>query len=150
MVDIVSPEKRSQMMSGIRSKNTRPELIIRKHLHKKGFRYRLHVKNMIGKPDMVFPRYHAVIFIHGCFWHGHPDCHLFKLPKTRTEFWNDKINRNRKNDNNSICSLLNSGWRVAIVWECSIRGKNANIHDVIEKIVEWLHSKQENFIDIRG
>ena len=93
MADVVDRKTRSRMMSGIRGKNTRPELLIRKGLHARGFRFRLHDKRLPGKPDLVLPKYSAVIFVHGCFWHGH-DCHLFKWPQSRREFWRKKITRN--------------------------------------------------------
>src|SRR5690606_16975078 len=99
--DIVSPKTRSRMMSGIRGKNTRPELILRSALHRKGFRFRLHRKDLPGRPDMIFPQYRAVLFVHGCFWHGH-NCHLFKWPSTREEFWREKIAGNIKRDKRQI------------------------------------------------
>lgn len=98
MVDIVDVSTRSRMMAGIKNRNTKPEILIRKLLHKKGFRFRLHVKDLPGKPDIVLPKYKALIFVNGCFWHGHINCHLFKLPATRTEFWQAKITRNQAND----------------------------------------------------
>ena len=122
MTDIVDPETRSRMMSGIRSKDTKPELLIRKGLHRLGFRYRLHVKDLPGKPDLVFPKYKAVILINGCFWHGH-DCHLFKMPSTRPDFWKEKIRKNRKRDSEVIDALEKNGWKVLSIWECSMRGK---------------------------
>jgi len=132
-------------MSGIRSTNTKPEHQIRKLLHRNGFRFRLHVKNLPGKPDIVLPRYHTVIFIHGCFWHGH-DCHLFKLPSTRTDFWQTKINRNRYNDQIAIDMLKESGWRVATVWECALRGKfRLNDTILIESLSEWIRSEKIQF-----
>jgi DNA mismatch endonuclease (patch repair protein) len=135
------------MMSGIRGKNTKPEILIRSLLHRQGFRFRLNVGNLPGKPDIVLPRFHAAIFVNGCFWHGH-DCKLFKLPKTRPDFWREKIEGNRANDNKVIQALLNDGWRVGVVWECSIRGKGKNIESVINKLGEWLRNN-ENFIVIK-
>ena len=122
MPDIVDPETRSRMMSNIRGKDTKPELLIRHALHAKGLRYRLHVKDIPGRPDMVFPRFRAVVFVHGCFWHGH-DCSLFHLPGTRTKYWKEKIEKNRKRDNEVAAMLLDSGWRYLVVWECAIRGR---------------------------
>ena len=118
MVDIVDVSTRSRMMAGIKGRNTKPEILIRKLLHKKGFRFRLHVKDLPGKPDIVLSKYKAVIFVNGCFWHGHKDCHLFKLPATRTEFWQEKITRNQANDSKSINLLLENNWKVGVVWEC--------------------------------
>ena len=148
MVDIVDPSTRSRMMAGIRGTNTKPELLIRSLLHKKGFRYRIHVKDLPGKPDIVLPKYRAVVFIHGCFWHGHKDCHLFRLPGTRTEFWQEKILRNQANDSRAVALLLASNWRVCIVWECSIRGARKDPEKVADTIANWL-SGTETFLEIR-
>ena len=126
------------MMSGIRGKNTKPELLIRKALFAKGFRYRLHNRRLPGKPDLVFPKYHAVIFIHGCFWHGH-DCHLFKWPSTRPEFWKTKINRNREVDIRNYKKLKEDGWRILTIWECAIKGKTRlSLDRVINSAEHWL------------
>ena len=126
------------MMSGIRSKNTRPELAVRREMHRRGFRYRLHAKELAGKPDIVLSRFRAVIFVHGCFWHGH-SCFLFRMPSTSTGFWKDKIDQNRKNDANAVGALLASGWRVAIVWECALRGKKeAGVSLVADALQRWL------------
>lgn len=147
MTDIVDSSTRSRMMAGIKSKNTKPELLIRSLLHKRGFRFRLHVKGLPGKPDIVLPKHNAVIFVNGCFWHGHKNCHLFKLPNTRTEFWQEKIIKNQVNDAKSIELLLKSNWKVCIVWECSIRGAKKDLNKVIKRISEWLLST-ESFIEI--
>lgn len=137
------------MMSGIRCKNTRPEVAIRKELFRRGFRYRLHAKELPGKPDFVFPRYRAAVFVHGCFWHGH-DCHLFRLPSTRLDFWETKIARNRANDGKAINALQSAGWRVATVWECSVKGKKApGILKVGDALAQWLESTEAN-LEIRG
>ncbi|MEI8210357.1 MAG: very short patch repair endonuclease [Methylococcales bacterium] len=141
MVDIVDTATRSRMMAGIRGKNTRPEILIRSLLHRQGFRFRLNVRDLPGKPDIVLPRFHAVIFVNGCFWHGH-NCPLFKWPKTRPDFWRQKIEGNQMNDITVKQTLLAAGWRVGIVWECSLRGKGKNIDDVINKITTWLGSDQ--------
>lgn len=136
-------------MSGIGPKNTKPEMVIRKGLHSQGFRYKLHVSNLPGKPDLVFPKYHAVIFVHGCFWHGH-DCNLFKWPSTREEFWRIKINRNRQKDVESRAALFSAGWRVGIIWECALKGKaRLQADDLIKKISEWLISSSI-FQEIQG
>lgn len=147
MVDIVDVSTRSRMMAGIKGRNTKPEILIRKLLHKKGFRFRIHVKDLPGKPDIVLPKYKAVIFVNGCFWHGHKDCHLFKLPATRTEFWQEKITRNQANDSKSINLLLENNWKVGVVWECSIRGATKDTNRVINIISEWL-SGESSFIEI--
>ena len=117
--DIVSPAVRSRMMAGIRGKNTKPELLLRSELHRLGFRFRLHRQDLPGRPDLVFPKRGAAIFVHGCFWHGH-DCHLFRLPKSRTEFWKEKIAGNVARDQRQIAALKEAGWRVGIVWECAM------------------------------
>ena len=148
MADVVDPATRSRMMSGIRGKNTKPELIIRKALHARGFRYRLHCK-LPGKPDLCLPKYRAVIFVHGCFWHGH-DCHLFKWPSTRPEFWREKIGRNRAVDAAAETKLLADGWRVATVWECALKGrKRRAIEDIAEDCADWLNSGGQR-LEIRG
>lgn len=150
MADVVSVAVRSRMMSGIRGKNTKPELIIRRGLHAKGFRYLLHDKRLPGKPDLVFPRYRAVIFVHGCFWHGH-DCHLFKWPKTRKEFWRKKIERNKEVDENALAVLAKSGWRYCIVWECALKGRTRLVgDDVIRSIARWLELRKNRTAIIRG
>lgn len=149
MADVVSPDVRSRMMSGIRGKNTKPELALRKGLHALGFRYRLHVADLPGKPDIVFPRLHAVIFVHGCFWHGH-DCPLFKWPSTRPEFWRAKIGRNRDNDTKNEVALLDFGWRLGIVWECALKGRGRlPPENVVARCADWLKS-DERRLEIRG
>jgi len=141
MADIVTPEKRSAMMSGIKGKDTRPEMTIRRGLHALGFRYRLDNRKIPGRPDLVLPKYNAVIFIHGCFWHQH-ECHLFKWPSTRQEFWFDKISENKERDKKTVERLLGEGWRVMIVWECTIRGKTRlDQPDLLNNISKWLQSK---------
>ena len=140
MTDVHSPAVRSKNLRAIRSKNTRPEIIIRQLLHASGFRYRLNVSSLPGKPDIVFPKYKAVIQVNGCFWHGH-NCKFFKLPATRPSFWHDKININRANDKKSLHALENLGWRVATVWECAVRGKQKTDLDQLRvTLSEWLRS----------
>jgi DNA mismatch endonuclease (patch repair protein) len=113
MTDVVDAITRSRMMSGIRGKNTKPEKLVRSLLHRQGFRFRLHVSNLPGKPDIVLPRYNAVIFVHGCFWHRHA-CRFFKWPQTRPDFWREKIARNCSNDLKSRRALKKEGWRIGI------------------------------------
>ncbi|TPL38891.1 very short patch repair endonuclease [Mesorhizobium sp. B2-4-6] len=140
MADIVTPEIRSQMMAGIRGKNTKPELVLRRGLHAAGFRFRLHDRSLPGNPDIVFPRYRAVLFAHGCFWHGH-DCHLFKWPSSRPDFWRTKIHRNREVDARVTASLQQAGWRQGIVWECALKGRTRlPIEAVLAECVSWLQS----------
>ncbi len=121
MADIISPERRSALMSRIRGKDTKIELEIRKGLHALGFRYRLGGAGLPGRPDIVLPKYRTVVFVHGCFWHQH-DCHLFRLPKTRPEFWKAKVDANRARDLQTAGRLAAIGWHVETVWECSLRG----------------------------
>jgi len=138
VTDIVDAKTRSRMMSGIRGKNTKPEIIIRKVLFSKGFRYRLHDKRLPGSPDLVFPKYNAVIFIHGCFWHAH-ECHLFKWPATREEFWKTKITGNKIRDKKNIDKLLGAGWRVLIIWECATKGRGRHSSESIGvQVAKWL------------
>jgi len=149
MADIVSPEVRSRMMAGIRGKNTKPELGIRRALFARGFRYRLHSRNLPGKPDIVLPRYRAVVLIHGCYWHGH-NCDLFRLPKSNRNFWLDKISGNRARDARKLKELRAAGWRVALVWECSIRGAGNNAIDrVAARLARWLQKSSSGKIEIR-
>lgn len=138
MADVVSKQVRSRMMSGIRCKNTKPELIIRRGLHARGFRFRLHDKRLPGNPDIVFPKHKAVILVHGCFWHGH-ECHLFKWPKSREEFWRSKIEGNRDRDIRVRDELITAGYRVRLVWECEIRSLRSS-STLIDELAAWLGS----------
>lgn len=141
MADVVTPEVRSRMMAGIRGKNTKPEMIIRKGLHRLGLRFLVHDKRLPGKPDLVFPKWRAAIFVNGCFWHGH-DCRLFKLPSTRTEFWRDKIASNKERDANALRKLDEAGWRVLSIWECEIKGRSAEDNEsVLQRCKNWLTAK---------
>lgn len=127
-------------MSGIRGRDTKPELRIRKALHARGFRYRVHQTRLPGKPDIVLPRFHAVVLVHGCFWHGH-DCPLFRLPGTRTDFWQEKIERNQTRDREVAIALCEAGWRRATIWECSLRGPQRWDFDVlIDRVSDWLRN----------
>lgn len=149
MPDVVSPETRSRMMSGIRGRDTKPELVLRRGLHAFGFRFRLHARELPGRPDMVFPRRRAALFAHGCFWHGH-DCPLFRLPGTRAEFWQAKIDGNRQRDAAAEAALLEGGWRVGAVWECALRGRTAlPFSTVMDRCAAWLRSDEPR-LDIRG
>lgn len=149
MVDVVSKAVRSRMMAGIRGKNTKPELIIRHGVFSQGLRFRLHVGGLPGRPDLVFPRYKAVIFVHGCFWHGH-DCGSFRNPATNAKFWKEKIYGNRKRDLRHVSALLSDGWRVMTIWECALRGKKTRTSErVVGRIVRWLESRSKK-AEIRG
>lgn len=140
MADIVPAEVRSRMMSGIRGRDTKPEMLLRRGLHAMGFRFRVSDRKLPGSPDIVFPRYRAVLFAHGCFWHGH-DCHLFRLPGTRREFWQAKIEGNRVRDEATEERLADAGWRVLTVWECALRGRARRpLDEVLADCAAWLRS----------
>ncbi|MEO7247170.1 MAG: very short patch repair endonuclease [Novosphingobium sp.] len=142
MADIVSPAVRSRMMAGIGNANTKPEMIIRRGLHALGWRYRLHAKGLPGRPDLVFPSRRAVIFVQGCFWHGH-DCVLFRWPATRAEFWRTKISGNITRDHRVRGELLELGWRVVDVWECTLKGRNRRpVDEVITGCAAFLEGKE--------
>ena len=124
------------MMASIRGRNTRPEMALRKALHRLGFRYRLHDRKLPGHPDLVFPKYRAVIFVHGCFWHRHSGCRYATNPATNTEFWERKFRENVERDERNISKLRNQGWRVAVIWECAL--KRDNPEAIAEKVSHWL------------
>jgi DNA mismatch endonuclease (patch repair protein) len=137
------------MMAGIRGKNTKPEIILRRGLHRGGFRFQLHRKDLPGKPDLVFPKHRAVLFAQGCFWHGH-DCHLFKWPKTREEFWRSKIQENQDRDQKCFERLRSEGWRIGEVWECGLKGRlSLPISEVLSRCTDWLLSN-ESSLQIQG
>lgn len=121
MADVHDKATRSYNMSQVKSKNTKPELLVRKYLHAQGFRYRLNDKKLPGKPDIVLPKYKTVILVHGCFWHGHKNCKYATIPKTRTEWWTNKINYNQLNDKKAISLLKKDGWKVITVYECQLK-----------------------------
>jgi DNA mismatch endonuclease, patch repair protein len=149
MADVVPPDVRSRMMAKIKPRDTKIETTLRKSLHAIGFRYRLHVSNLPGKPDVVLPRWRAVIFANGCFWHGH-NCPLFVWPKSRPEWWREKIFRNQSKDKNAIEALIATGWRVGIVWECALKGRSKRpLETVISSCDKWLRS-EETFFELRG
>lgn len=129
-MDIISPERRSALMSRIRGKDTGIEVTVRKGLHRLGFRYRLGGAGLLGRPDIVLPKYRTVVFVHGCFWHGH-DCPLYRMPKTRTEFWHAKIEANRDRDEHKAAELRAAGWKVETVRECQIRNVSSRDSDAV-------------------
>jgi DNA mismatch endonuclease (patch repair protein) len=137
MADIVPPEKRSAMMAAVRGKDTKPELILRRMLHRAGFRYRLHRRDLPGAPDVVFPGRRLVIFVHGCFWHGHAGCRYATVPKTRREFWVAKVEANRARDARVEDALRRQGWRVLVIWECETR----KLDELGERLVSLLQSQ---------
>jgi len=138
MTDVHDKKTRSYNMSQIRAKNTKPEMTVRKYLFGQGFRYRLHEKKLPGKPDIVLPKYNVVIFVHGCFWHGHDGCKYFVMPKTRTEWWLNKINRNKKLDSENLKKLKAEGWKVISIFECDL--KNGKTERTLKNIVKQLEA----------
>jgi DNA mismatch endonuclease (patch repair protein) len=145
-MDIVDAGTRSRMMSSVRSKDTRFETEIRRRIFEKGFRYRLHRRDMPGTPDIVFPKYHAVILLHGCFWHLH-GCARSKLPKTRTKWWKEKLETNRRRDYAVLQQLADLNWRVMVVWECSYRkagmSQELALDSIAEEAIKFLKSKDK-------
>jgi DNA mismatch endonuclease (patch repair protein) len=138
MVDVLTPDQRRLNMSRIRNKDTAPEMVLRRGLHKRGLRFRLHRRDLPGCPDLVFPYFRAVIFVNGCFWHGH-DCPKFVLPMTRTEFWAAKITKNRSRDASALEELSARGWRTRVIWECALRGThNQAVEELLDTVIEWL------------
>lgn len=137
MADVVDPATRSRMMAGIRGKDTKPELVLRRLLHKLGFRFRLHRRDLPGRPDIVLPKYRTTVFVNGCYWHGHEDCHLFRLPESRREFWEDKIAANRVRDRRVRECLLDAGWKVVDVWECAVtKSRKLSDEELERRLVE--------------
>ena len=151
-MDTLSPADRHKNMSHIHGKDTKPEKLIRSALFKAGFRYRICDKRYPGKPDIVFPHYYAVVFINGCFWHAHEDCRYFVFPKSNKEFWKNKFERNKARDAENLKYFKDECWRICVVWECAIRGKNSRqkIEKVTEQIIQWLEIPDEMFLEIKG
>lgn len=133
MADVHEPHIRSYNMSQIRGKNTKPEILVRKFLFKNGFRYRLHDKRLPGKPDIVLKKYNTVLFVHGCFWHGHKGCKYYKIPKTNTKWWKNKIESNIEKDKVNQKKLTANGWKVITIWECELKKKN--IEKTLSKLI---------------
>lgn len=149
MIDVVDQSTRSRMMAGIKGKNTRPELLVRQYLHRRGFRYRLHVRSLPGSPDIVLPKWKTAIFVHGCFWHRHRGCRFTTMPATNSEWWQRKFGENIDRDQRSMANLVEAGWRVIVLWECGLRaiqGDESSLHwlencilypEAENRIVEW-------------
>lgn len=144
MADVHEPETRSYNMSQIQAKDTKPEMIVRKFLHSNGFRYRLHVKDLPGKPDLTLPKYSTVIFVHGCFWHAHEGCEYFKVPETRTDWWKKKLYGNKERDEKNIHELKNERWNVIIIWECELRPENRD--KTLKKLTYRLEENQQTYL----
>lgn len=148
MADVMSKATRSALMSRIRARDTRPELCVRHYLWRAGFRYRLCPRNLPGKPDLVLPKWRKIILVHGCFWHQHAGCPYFRLPKTRTSFWADKLRKNRCRDAAVIDRLVCDGWQIAVVWECALRLDPSKTG---AKLAAWIvHGKTHIEIDGRA
>lgn len=141
-VDVLTPDQRNLNMRRIRGKDTKPELLLRRGLHLAGLRFRLHSTKLVGRPDLIFPRYGAVVLVHGCFWHGH-DCPLFKLPATRPAFWHLKIRQNQMRDQSVVKSLIADGWRVLTVWECAVKGPRRfkSEQHIIDRCISFIKGK---------
>ena len=134
-MDNLTKEKRSKVMSSIRSADTKPELLLRKLLHAQGFRFRLHGKGLPGRPDIILPKHNAVILVHGCFWHNHQGCKYSHVPETRTSYWKGKLQRNKERDKGNVKALTSLGLRVAVVWECSIKEQ---AQEMLEQLTSWI------------
>jgi DNA mismatch endonuclease, patch repair protein len=147
MIDVVDKATRSRMMAGIRGKDTQPELGLRSALHRLGLRYRLHARELPGRPDILLPKHRAAIQVHGCFWHRHESCHYCTTPAGNTQFWRAKFDETVKRDKRNLEALQKLGWKVAIVWECSIKDKGADA--IAKTIAAWLESRK-SFKEIAG
>jgi DNA mismatch endonuclease (patch repair protein) len=143
MTDIVTPEVRSRMMSRIRGRDTGPEKIVRSLLFRSGFRFRLHRRDLPGRPDIVLPKYRAVIFINGCFWHAHARCAYATSPSSNRKFWETKLAANQERDRRNIGKLRQAGWRVLVVWECTVRGKQ-DLFELEDQLGIWIRSAAES------
>lgn len=140
-MDVHEPEVRSYNMSRIRSKDTKPEMLVRRALFAKGFRFRLHDKKLPGKPDLVLPKYHTVVLVHGCFWHGHEGCKYYVVPKTRTKWWLDKIANNKIKDIDNMKRLIQGNWKVITIFECELKPKN--ITETITKLIDKISNSKD-------
>ena len=143
MADKFTSEQRHTCMSHVKNKNTKPEILVRKALFSKGFRYRINDRKIKGNPDIVLKKYHTAIFVNGCFWHGHKNCKKATIPETNTDFWREKIETNQRRDKETITALRNDGWKVIVVWECELSKKR--LSDRIELLVEEI--KQDSLQD---
>ena len=148
MVDVHSKATRSKNMSAIRAVHTKPEITVRRALHAMGFRFRLHSKNLLGKPDIILPKYKVVIFVNGCFWHKH-ECDVFRLPSTRKEWWDKKLTGNRLRDESVQDKLREIGWRVIVIWECALKGSTrlppAELYSYLGR---WIKNTKSNYVEI--
>lgn len=143
MPDVLTPQQRHRCMSHIRSKATKPEMLVRKWLWAHGYRYRLNVKSVPGKPDIVMRKYRTAVFVNGCFWHGHEGCKLFVMPKTNTEFWQNKIEYNRQRDKRNYDILIQNGWQVIVLWQCKLA--KDKLENIMQSVAVALN---ENYLKI--
>jgi DNA mismatch endonuclease (patch repair protein) len=149
-MDVLTREQRRLNMSRIRSRDTTPEILVRKGLHAAGFRFRLHQRQLPGRPDLVLARYRTVIFINGCFWHSH-GCHISRIPDTRQEYWKPKLDRNATRDREAQEALRVAGWRVVRVWECALRGRTRLTEDsALQKIADFIRNDTGMLLDVAG
>lgn len=150
MADVLTPEQRQLNMRRIKGKDTKPEMLIRCGLHARGMRYRLHDRSLPGRPDLVFPKYHTAVFIHGCFWHVH-GCGLSKFPATRQDFWQAKLSANALRDAKAVDALQAAGWRVLVIWECALRGPSRlQALAVLEGAAKFIQDSHLNLLEIAG
>lgn len=150
MADVLSPEQRRLNMSRIRGRDTKPEMLVRRGLHSRGLRYKLHDRTLPGRPDLVFPKYRTVLFVHGCFWHAH-GCALSKLPTTRRAFWLKKLEGNAARDSKAVTELLSGNWRVLVIWECALRGNSRSpLEEVLERADHFIRTEQTLLLTLPG
>lgn len=150
MADVLTPAQRQLNMSRIKGKDTKPEMLIRRGLHARGLRYRLHDRSLAGRPDLVLSKYRTAVFIHGCFWHAH-GCALSKLPATRRDFWQGKMAANTERDRQAVDALQASGWRVLLIWECAVRGPGRlDLSEAIELASSWIQSGTRSLVELQG
>lgn len=145
MTDVMTRDQRSAAMSAIRAKNTTPELRVRKALWRRRFRFRLHVRGLPGRPDVVLPKWNCVVFVNGCFWHAHDACPAFRLPSTRPEYWRAKIGANRERDSRSYRALTEAGWRIAVIWECAVR---VDCEATVDALSSWLTGTEDQRLEV--
>jgi DNA mismatch endonuclease (patch repair protein) len=150
MTDVLTVAQRRLNMSRIRGRDSKPELLVRQGLHARGMRYQLHDRRLPGRPDLVFPRYGAVVFVHGCFWHAH-GCSLSKVPATRRDFWQQKLEGNAARDRKAVAALHADGWRVLVIWECALRGPARGVEsEVLNVASSWIRHSSHNTLEIAG
>jgi len=149
MTDFMTSKKRSQVMSRVRGHNTRPEKLIRSHLHGRGFRFRINRPDLPGKPDIVLKKHNAIVFVHGCFWHNHRGCKKSKLPQARNEFWRSKIEQTAIRDRRNLSDLTKQGWRIAVVWECGTKRKD-DLQNTVRELSKWIIEGRSERIELSG